>query len=140
MQAVKELKLDAVVCRTGCIGFCAKEPLLDLVLPDGPRLSYGEMTPQKTRDLLTAYAVRKDPRLDLALARFSAEEHLSTGELHEYPHTARDMNGLPEWANLDFIRRQKKVILRNCGSIDPLVIEEAIGRGAITARSAPSPR
>jgi (2Fe-2S) ferredoxin len=55
-RAVDELKLDAIVARTGCIGFCAKEPLLDLVLPNGPRVSYANMTAPKTRALLEAYA------------------------------------------------------------------------------------
>ena len=56
-RAVEELGLDAVVCRTGCIGFCAKEPLLDLVLPNGPRVSYGQHDP------------REDPRLAGSLRR-----------------------------------------------------------------------
>ncbi len=37
---------------------------------------------------------------------------------------------MPEWSTLDFYRRQKKVILRNCGSVDPLCLDEAIARGA----------
>ena len=44
------------MARTGCIGFCQREPLLDLVLPDGPRISYGNMTAKKTTELLEAYA------------------------------------------------------------------------------------
>ena len=56
LEAVKELGLDAVVARTGCIGFCQREPLVDLVLPDGPRVSYGNMTAKTIRSLLEAYA------------------------------------------------------------------------------------
>ena len=54
IHAVKKLGLQATVSRTGCIGFCAREPLLDLCLPNGPRVSYANMTPEKTRDLLTS--------------------------------------------------------------------------------------
>ena len=129
LQAVRELKLDAVVCRTGCIGFCAQEPLLDLMLPVGPRLSYGQMTPEKTRRLLASYA-GGNLLLDGALGRFSSEEHLCTQEVHQYPSGARDFSSAPEWSTLDFYRRQKKVILRNCGSVDPLCLDEAIARGA----------
>ena len=57
VEAVEELGLDAVVCRTGCIGFCAQEPLLDLVLPDGPRVSYGQ------------HDAREDPRVAGGLRR-----------------------------------------------------------------------
>ncbi len=130
LSAVKELGLDAVVARTGCIGFCSQEPLLDLVVPDGPRISYGNMTPEKTKSLLAAFAKNSDLRPDLALARFEAEEHIMTGEAHTYPPPAKAVAALPEWSSLPFYRHQKKVILRNCGSIDPLSIEEAIARGA----------
>jgi NADH:ubiquinone oxidoreductase subunit F (NADH-binding)/(2Fe-2S) ferredoxin len=128
-QAVQQLKLDAAVCRTGCIGFCAKEPLVDLVLPDGPRVSFAAMTPAKTRDLLAAYASRGDAWLGLALGRFASEEHVATGETHKYPPGSGRLGDLPEWSGLDFYRRQKKVILRNCGSIDPMSLEETIARG-----------
>ena len=128
-QAVKDLRLDANVTRTGCIGFCSQEPLLDLMLPGGPRVSFGTMTPSKTRELLAGYA--RDGRLaaDLAIGRFEREEHVSTGQMHEYPQCPADLAVVPEWSQLPFWRRQKKIILRNCGSVDPMSIDEAIARG-----------
>src|SRR5512134_3155274 len=71
VNAVKELGLDAVVARTGCIGFCSREPLLDLMLPNGPRISYANMAPEATRELLSAYA-RGDLKPDVALGRFES--------------------------------------------------------------------
>jgi len=127
-RAVEELQLDASVCRTGCIGFCGKEPLLDLVLPNGPRISYPHMTPQKTRALLDAYS-KGNLKPELALGRFTSEEIVSTGEVHTYPSCSEPLQQIPEWSNLDFYRRQKKVILRNCGSIDPRALDETIARG-----------
>ena len=127
-RAVEELGLDAVVCRTGCIGFCAQEPLLDLVLPNGPRVSYGHMTPQKTRALLDAYAQREPQAgtgpgpLHQRRARFDRRSpHVSV--------VSEPLQQVPEWSTLDFYRRQKKVILRNCGSIDPMALDETIARG-----------
>ena len=128
VRAVKELGLEAIVSRTGCIGFCSKEPLLDLMLPHGPRVSYANMTPERTRDLLSAYA-RGEMKPDWALGRFENEEHVSTGDVHKYPSPSEALGQVPEWSTLDFYRRQKKVILRNCGSIDPLSLEETIARG-----------
>jgi NADH:ubiquinone oxidoreductase subunit F (NADH-binding)/(2Fe-2S) ferredoxin len=127
-KAVEQLGLDATVCRTGCIGFCAKEPLLDLVLPGGPRVSYANMTAQKTRQLLAAYQ-RGELSAAAALGRFGAEEFVSTGEVHKYPEPSGDLGRVPEWSNLDFYRLQKKVILRNCGAIDPMAMDETIARG-----------
>jgi NADH:ubiquinone oxidoreductase subunit F (NADH-binding) len=128
-QAVEQLKLDAAVCRTGCIGFCAKEPLVDLVLPGGPRVSFANMTAAKTRDLLAAYASHDDAWLGQALGRFSGEEHVATGQTHAYPPASGRLGDVPEWSKLDFYRRQKKVILRNCGSIDPMSLDETVARG-----------
>ncbi len=127
-RAVLDLKLDAIVCRTGCIGFCSKEPLLDLVLPNGPRISYPHMTPQKTRALLEAYS-RGNLQPEPALGRFTSEEIVSTGEVRSYPPCPGPLQQIPVWSHLDFYRHQKKVILRNCGSIDPRSLDETIARG-----------
>jgi NADH:ubiquinone oxidoreductase subunit F (NADH-binding)/(2Fe-2S) ferredoxin len=129
LRAVEDLALDATVSRTGCIGCCGQEPLLDLLLPNGPRVSYSRMTPGKTRSLLEAYASRGDLRPDLALGRFEREEHVATGEFHRYPDCPGVLQNVPEWSGLDFYRRQQKVILRNCGSIDPESLDETIARG-----------
>src|SRR4030042_1009598 len=51
LEAVKRLGLDAVVARTGCIGFCQREPLVDLLLPQGPRITYGNVTAKSIRTL-----------------------------------------------------------------------------------------
>ena len=140
VEAVKRLGLDAVVARTGCIGFCQREPLLDLVLPDGPRISYGNMTANKTTELLEAYAAGHDLKPKLALCRLDSEEHVASGERHIYSplppaasagwESGNKYASIPAWSDVDFYRRQSRIILRNCGSIDPLSLEEAIARGA----------
>jgi NADH:ubiquinone oxidoreductase subunit F (NADH-binding)/(2Fe-2S) ferredoxin len=129
IKAVNELGLDAAICKTGCIGFCAREPLLDLVLPNGLRFSYGNMTPEKTRQLLEAYAARGDLKPEMALGRFESEEYVSTGEIRQFPACPAELSKVPQWSSLDFYSRQKKVILRNCGMINPMDLEETIARG-----------
>ncbi len=128
VKTLREFNSDAIVTRTGCIGFCSREPFMDIVLPDGPRVSFSSMTPKKTRAVLSGYFKTGAIAPQEALGRFSSEEHVSTGEVHAYPSLEK-ADGIPEWSALDFYRRQKKVILRNCGSIDPMSIEESIARG-----------
>ncbi|MBI5576814.1 MAG: NADH-quinone oxidoreductase subunit NuoF [Deltaproteobacteria bacterium] len=130
LDAVKEFGLDAVVARTGCIGFCQREPLLDLLPPNAPRISYGNMTPKRTRDLIEAYATAGDLKTKLALCRIDEEEHVATGERHVYPASSNGAGAIPAWSALGFYRMQRRVILRNCGTIDPMEIGEAIARGA----------
>ncbi len=128
--AVENLGLDAVVSRTGCIGFCDREPIVDVMLPNGPRVSYEKMTPGKIRGVLEAYDAGKDLVPKHALCRFQSEEHVETGEIHYYVESGNGVNELAEWTEVGFYRKQQRVILRNCGSIDPFNIEEAIARGA----------
>ncbi len=68
LETVKRLGLDAVVARTGCIGFCQREPLVDLLLPDGPRITYGNMTAKSIRRLLEAYAAGRELSVGAALS------------------------------------------------------------------------
>lgn len=133
MAAVEDLNLNATVIRTGCIGFCGREPLLDLVLPEGPRVSYGRMTPEKTTELLEAYSRDGSLKPEMALGRFAKEEYVLTGEHHEYGPAPAELENVTEWSDLDFYRRQKKVIMRNCGEIDPFSMEESIARGTYRA-------
>ena len=128
-ETVERLKLDAVVSRTGCIGFCQCEPLVDLRLPDGPRISYARMTADKVRALLEGYAAG-DLKPKTALCRFDREPHLAAGTEHVYHPSSNGVTQIPEWTSLDFYRRQQRVILRNCGSTDPFALDEAIARGA----------
>ena len=129
LRAVEDLKLDATVARTGCIGFCQREPLVDLMLPGGPRISYANMTAKRIRELLESYAGENDVKPKWALCRFAHEDHVAVGQRHEYP-PPNGFGVVPQWTELDFFRRQERVILRNCGSIDPLNLDEAIARGA----------
>lgn len=128
VEAVRQHGLKATVSRMGCIGFCEREPLLDLRLPNGPRICYADMTAEKTRELLASYAANGDLKPEMALGRFAEEEHVSTNEKHTYSQSD-GLEQIPEWSSLDFYRRQKKVILRNCGSIDPMAIEQTMARG-----------
>jgi NADH-quinone oxidoreductase subunit F len=130
LETVKRLGLDAVVARTGCIGFCQREPLVDLLLPGGPRITYGNVTPKSIRTLLESWAAGGAPPSRAALCRWQREEHVADGSFHEYPAAANGFGQIPEGSTLEFYRRQRRVILRNCGTIDPLCLEEGLARGA----------
>ena len=88
------------------------------------------MTPKKTGVLLEAFAKGKPLVPQYAWCRMGQEEHIATAYKHSYAPSKNGVSDLPEWGDLPFIRDQRRVILRNCGSIDPLEIDEAIARGA----------
>ena len=130
LEAVKDLDLDAVVSRTGCVGFCQREPLVDILPPDGPRITYANMTAKKIRRLLEAYASDGDLKPQTAICRFEQEPHLALDGTHAYPPSKNGVGEIPVVSSLDFFAHQQRTILRNCGSIDPLAFEEAVARGA----------
>jgi NADH:ubiquinone oxidoreductase subunit F (NADH-binding) len=79
--------------------------------------------------LIAGYAKTGDLQPAWALGHFHTEELVSTGEVRTYSEQSVGLNDVPRWSALDFERRQKKVILRNCGSIDPTSLDETIACG-----------
>ena len=101
------------------------------------------MTPERTRQLLGDYASRGELHPEWAVGQFLSEELVSTAEVRTYGQRSAGLDNVPQWSSLDFIGRQKKVILRNCGSIDPMSLDETIAcgtyRGAFQAMTQMTP-
>jgi NADH-quinone oxidoreductase subunit F len=103
---------EVQVFETGCLGPCAAGPVA-VVHPDG--ILYQNLKP--------------------ADAERIAEEHLLKGRIvtdlaYEKRPGGMEALGLQE---IPFFRKQVKIVLRNCGLIDPLKIEEYIARDGYMA-------
>jgi len=131
---IAELGLKVVLEQTGCIGFCQKEPLVDVVYPNKVRLSYHSMTPEKAEALVTAIK-QGEVFPDNLLCRLDREEFLVEGHFRAYanPHPPELPGEIPRYEELPFFRKQVKIALRNCGFINPERIEDYIGRGGYAA-------
>jgi NADH-quinone oxidoreductase subunit F len=112
--AIQKHGLDGEVhvFETGCLGPCAAGPVA-VVHPDG--ILYQNLKP--------------------ADADRIAEEHLLKGRVvtdlaYEKRQGSMEALGLQE---IPFFRKQVKIVLRNCGLIDPLKIEEYIARDGYMA-------
>jgi len=86
-QRIAELGLDVALTKTGCIGFCQREPLVDVVYPKKVRLTYQAMTPEAAVALVDAL---KEGRIyaDHGLCRIDQEDFLVEGVVRPYanPH------------------------------------------------------
>ncbi len=133
-EEVQKAGLDWAVDRTGCIGFCQREPLVDVIFPGQPRLTYERMTPDKARQLIRSLSEDK-LFTDGLLCRLDADEFLVEGEARAYcgEGTPVEFQNIPVYADLPFFKKQQKIALRNCGFINPERIEEYIGRGGYKA-------
>ena len=128
--ALQENQLKAIIVQVGCVGLCYLEPLMDVSVPGHPRMSYGNVTPAKASEIVESCLVKGDPILRLAIAHFGDEND-------EFAKRK-----IPRFFDLPMLKPQVRVVLKNCGFIDPeqidhylandgyLGIESALARGA----------
>jgi len=95
--------IEAIITQVGCIGLCYAEPLVDIVKPNRPRICYGNVTPEIIPQLIGDYVINDNPCPDLALGT------IGDGSV----------DGIPKLFELPMLKPQVRVVLRNCGIIDP---------------------
>ncbi len=107
---VREKGLDIPVQITGCMGMCYCEPQVELVAEDGARYLYGDLTPKKVDRVL--------------------DEHVVEGRVVERLLLRPEEQGSPE---NDLLRKQRRIVLRNCGTIDPESLDDYVAAGGYEA-------
>jgi NADH:ubiquinone oxidoreductase subunit F (NADH-binding)/NAD-dependent dihydropyrimidine dehydrogenase PreA subunit/(2Fe-2S) ferredoxin len=113
---LEKLNISAVIEPTGCIGFCAKEVIVDIKLPGSERISYAEITTKLVSKLIQKTIVEK---------RIFREKLLGT-----HGEGSKDVQSI----NSDpFFNRQLKIVLANCGIINPDSIDAYIAVGGFKA-------
>ena len=96
--------------KTGCVGMCWREPLVEVRDDDGARWQYGPVTAERAGRLL--------------------EEHVGNGRPVEEWLVWSSGGAGSERAFLD---RQQRIVLRHCGVIDPERIEPYLEAGGYRA-------
>jgi len=129
-EEVEKGKYPIVLDRTGCIGFCQKEPVVDILEPGKPRVFYQGVTPERAVELVRSWEAN-EVIPDLLLCTMEGEEWITDGKHYDYPirQTPKGMNGTPAYHQIPFYAKQLKIALRNCGFINPDRIEEYVARG-----------
>jgi len=116
IRAIKEwLKMkgmDATVSQVGCLGLCFAEPLVDIKIPNQPRVVYRNVSPDDVPDLL-----------DSQLVQQTALQRLVLGSV------GGDVPGVANLADHPMVKDQVRVALRNAGVIDPGDIYQYIANG-----------
>lgn len=60
MHELRQLgMLNVVITQTGCAGLCDKEPLVDIILPGNPRVTYGKVDEAKAREIIAEHVVNQ---------------------------------------------------------------------------------
>ena len=105
-KAIADQGLQVELKQTGCLGLCFSEPTVEVKGTDGSSTVYGNV--------------------DAAFAKRIVSEHLTSGNAlteNVFETPAADLFN-PDAEPL----KQKRIVLRNCGFIDPEIIDEYIAR------------
>lgn len=123
-DALQSQDVDARISEVGCIGLCYAEPLLDVQLPGGPRVFYGNFDPEQAAKVVSAHVAGGQPVEELALGYLAPE---NAGDDFVPPPGLRDLalHPMRAWEN--------RIALRNAGNIDPLDIYQYIATGGYRA-------
>ena len=129
VKEVKKRKIDVVVSKTGCIGVCQHEPLVDILKPGYPRLTYDRVTPERVGEILDGLV--KGKFKTGIMARIDQEEFLldDTRKRYGKGKIPAYLNSVLSYNRLSFYKKQERIALRNCGFIDPESIAEYVAKG-----------
>jgi len=133
-QKAQQAHWDGVVEKTGCIGLCYKEPLVDAVFPGQPRVTYEKVTPEVAGALWEDLAQGRLPEKQV-LARLDVDDLILDGGPRKL--YKGKLKGLlaktPRYQDLDFFKLQRHIAMRNCGFVDPDNLLHYVARGGYFA-------
>lgn len=118
-EYLKSNNLDADVVEVGCIGLCSAEPLMDFQLPGKTRVCFQKVTSEIVASLLDE-CFHHQISGDFVLGQIRNENH----ELYD---------NIPIINDLPFFKKQRRVLLFDCGEIAPASLNEYIARDGYKA-------
>lgn len=112
-KKLQELVAESDICTldiTGCIGMCYREPLVE-VREGSDRIIYGDVTPERAVEIF--------------------EKHIKNGDVLEGDGLVYGVkpDGTTYGSEKGFLDLQERIVLRNCGIINPESIEDYMAVG-----------
>jgi NADH-quinone oxidoreductase subunit F len=126
-EGIQGRGLDVLLAGVGCFGSCFQEPLVSIRLPEEPLLILRRVHANDAGRILDGLSAHTLPP-DLLYCKIEEWDHITAQVKYGqgYPET-------PAWNALSYFKGQKKIVLRNCGLINPGDIEEYIAVGGYQA-------
>ena len=109
---LRDKKIAADIVRVGCIGPCYLEPLVDIKMPGQARISYANITADNMLRLLASF--------------FEKDQVQKTHLVGHFGDQA--MEGVPKFFDHPMLAPQVRIVLRNCGIIDPENLDHYLAR------------
>jgi len=115
-QAVEEYlsrhQFEARIVPVGCIGPCYLEPLMDVQMPGRPRISYSNIAAKDVEPVLQGFFEKGE------IPKYHLAGHFGESEF----------DGVPRFFDLPMLKPQVRIVLRNCGIIDPDDLDQYLAR------------
>ena len=108
--ALKEADTDAELSPSGCVGACFLEPIVKVIDPDDGEWTYGEVTPKRAQAIVEQHAVGGDPIVDWTFEKGEYTKEIAS-----------------------FTNKQVRIVMRNCGEINPEDINEYLAHDGYKA-------
>jgi len=105
-----QVDADAELTIAGCVGLCFIEPIVEVISSDGKKWTYGEVTVERAEQIVDQHLIGGEP-----ITEWTFEE----GEYRERVEA--------------FMSKQVRIVMRNCGQINPESIDEYIKRDGYKA-------
>jgi NADH:ubiquinone oxidoreductase subunit F (NADH-binding)/Pyruvate/2-oxoacid:ferredoxin oxidoreductase delta subunit/(2Fe-2S) ferredoxin len=118
-EYIEDHGLDIDLVEGGCFGLCSAEPVVDVQLPGKARVSFAHLTHDKVQHLLDEILNHNLPDNEV---------------IGQYGNDISQLwDGVPLINEHPFFKNQKRILLENCGLIDPVSVEEYIATGGYWA-------
>ena len=118
---LNEHQLKVQLTEGGCVGLCSAEPIVDIQLPGKTRLSFSNITEDQVEHLLDEVMNNHLPELNI-IGQYQSD-------------IQQPWEGVKFIEEHPFFSGQQKTLLKNCGIIDPVAVDQYIARGGYQAFS-----
>jgi len=106
IEQLRELKEDIPhdIIEVGCIGPCYLEPIIAIQKKNAPTIFYGNVQTVQAQEIAENYLKKNDPQKDKAFGTLA---------------NGAEPNGIPSIWEHPMMKHQERIVLKNCGIIDP---------------------
>jgi NADH-quinone oxidoreductase subunit F/NADP-reducing hydrogenase subunit HndC len=104
----QQLTEKVEIVETGCQGLCVRAPLMTIHKPNTDTIFYGKVTTDGIPDIIS--------------------RTIKNGEIIPKFCYVESGKRIPKFSDMPFYKKQQRVVLKNCGEIDPRKIEQFIAR------------
>jgi len=113
-EIIQQESIPARLLKVGCIGPCYLEPLVDIRKPGFPRVSFNNVDEKRLEKLIPDYLLNG---------------HSKMKPLGHLGDRGIALDGIKSFWDQAMLEKQERIVLRNCGIIDPENIFHYLARG-----------